>query len=254
MFLASPRPVVADISTYRQSPLSMRDSNACPRFTPFAPHMDSFGKDAWGSRSRVRGSKYNTLLRNKDIENDKRRDLFHKKVKQQGEDRRWEVRGEQVGLQFFLKCDEISVLTCPRYCERTILRVKSTGRKNRRAGQQNFPQNQMKTWTLETYLTALEVSPHIIHRWLRLMHFAEVDHFEQYLSQEDQELTAVSSMLDEVQSSFGRNQNEMSDYGSDDEDLEILLMDAVQKMEHQTPSSPTSEPAQEHQEMDTTMG
>jgi len=76
----------------------MRDPNACTHFTPLAPHMEPFRKDTWGSRSRVRGSKYNTLLRNKDNENEKQRDLFQKKVRQHGEDRRWEVRGEQVGI------------------------------------------------------------------------------------------------------------------------------------------------------------
>lgn len=100
MFIASPTLTVSDFSVHRPSPLSMRDPNACPRFAPFAPHMDSFRKEPWGSYSRVRGSKYDTLLKNKDRENEKRRDLFHKKVKQHGEDRRWEVRGEQVGIRF----------------------------------------------------------------------------------------------------------------------------------------------------------
>jgi len=86
------------------------------------------------------------------------------------------------------------------------------------------------------------------------MHFVEVDLVEEYLSQEDQEPTVMSSMLDEVQSCPVHNQFEMSDYGSDDEDYERLLMDAVQKMEHQASSSPTSKPAQEHHDMDMTMG
>lgn len=93
-----------------------------------------------------------------------------------------------------------------------------------------------------------------MYRWLRLTHFVEIDLVEEYLSQEDQELSVMSSMLDEVQSSPVHNQLEMSDYGSDDEDYERLLMNAVQKMEQQPLSSLNSEPTQEHHDMDMTVG
>ena len=111
----------------------------------------------------------------------------------------------------------------------------------------------MKIWTPATYLTALQVRFHIPSSRLRLTHLVEVDLFEQYLSQEDQELSVMSSMLQETQS-HGHNQNESSDYGSNDEELEKWLMDAVQQMEHQTSSDPNPEPSLENHDMDTTMG
>lgn len=64
----------------------------------------------------------------------------------------------------------------------------------------------------------------------------------------------MSSMVDEVHSSHGHNHNELSEYGSDDEEVERLLMDAVQEMEHQASTLPTSEPTQGNHDMDMTIG
>jgi len=112
----------------------------------------------------------------------------------------------------------------------------------------------MKIWTPETYLTALKVRLYILYSCLRLTHLVEVDLFEQFLSQEDQELIVMSSMLEEVQSTHGHSQHEMSDYGSDDEEFDRLLMDAVQQMEHRSSNSPNPEPSLENHDMDTTNG
>ena len=58
--------------------------------------MANSTSDACKSSFPKRQSKYATLVKNRDTENVKRRDQFFKKVRQKGEDRRWEVRGEQV--------------------------------------------------------------------------------------------------------------------------------------------------------------
>ncbi|MCJ1243512.1 hypothetical protein MMC30_000709 [Trapelia coarctata] len=197
----------------------MRDPNAYPHFTPLATHTESFRKDTWASHSRVHGSKYNTLLRNKDSENEKRRDLFQKKVKQQGEDRRWEIRGDQI-----LRTD---FLTRQKQWEEEQAR--------RAAELAAAPDEDMDTGDIP------DRSP-------------DVNLFEEYLSQEDQELTVMSSMSEEVQSSNGHHQNETSDYGSDDEEFERLLMDAVQQMEYQTSSISNPEPSLENHDMDMTIG
>ena len=97
MFLAVPRPTLFGYLPSQPSPLLSREPNACPRFLTFAPQMAALRKDVCKPAYPNRGSKYATLVRNKDSENEKRRDLFQRKVKQRGEEKRWEVRGEQVG-------------------------------------------------------------------------------------------------------------------------------------------------------------
>lgn len=57
--------------------------------------MSSPTKDALKPPSR-RQPKYSIPVKNKDSERDRRRDLFLKKVKQAGDDTRWEARGDQV--------------------------------------------------------------------------------------------------------------------------------------------------------------
>ena len=98
MFLAAPRPTLFDYLPSQPSPLSCHDPNAYPRFPTFAPHMAALRKNVCKPAYPNRGSKYATLVKNKDTENEKRRDSFQRKIKQRGEERRWEVRGEQVGM------------------------------------------------------------------------------------------------------------------------------------------------------------
>ena len=82
---------------YRSSPLSMRDTNICSRSSPsLKTRITTSSIDTCKPASFKRQSKYRSLLKNKDLERDKRRDLFLKKVKQSGDDRKWEARGEQV--------------------------------------------------------------------------------------------------------------------------------------------------------------
>ena len=82
---------------FRSSPLSMRDPNICSRSSPtLETRTTSSTIDTCKSMSIKRQSKYKSMIKNKELERDKRRDMFLKKVKQSGEDRRWEARGEQV--------------------------------------------------------------------------------------------------------------------------------------------------------------
>jgi hypothetical protein len=79
---------------FRPSPLSTHDSNA---YQPanFAPPS---GTGLCEPRAPKRGSKYSTLVKDKVKERDRQHDVFLKKVRQASEDRRWNVRGEQVGI------------------------------------------------------------------------------------------------------------------------------------------------------------
>lgn len=53
-------------------------------------------KEACKPSGFKRQSKYATLVMNKDVEIGKRRNVFLGKVKQNGEVKKWKVRGEQV--------------------------------------------------------------------------------------------------------------------------------------------------------------
>ena len=84
---------------FRSSPLSMRDPNACSRMNPSHQTRTTPPSIATCKTTPFkRQSKYNSLLKDKTLERDKRRDLFLKKVKQSGDDKRWEARGEQVRI------------------------------------------------------------------------------------------------------------------------------------------------------------
>lgn len=79
----------------RPSPLSPRSANARPRFpAPFMSAPSDAKPDAPFSRRPVRA---NPAMQSRDAAKEKRRDMFLKRVQQDREDRRWEVRGEQVG-------------------------------------------------------------------------------------------------------------------------------------------------------------
>ena len=87
-----------------------------------------------------------------------------------------------------------------------------------------------------------------------LIKAAEIDLVEEYLTQEDRELSLMSSMLEEIQAS-GRNEDRaMSDYGSDDEEYNQLFMDVFVQLEERGAGLSANVSSQEKQEMDVSMG
>jgi len=80
-----------------------------------------------------------------------------------------------------------------------------------------------------------------------------VDPFQELLSQEEEELSEILSTLDEAQADVHTQDEEMSDYGSDEEDYSQLLMDAIQQVERTNPDAP-AEVVHQILEMDTTTG
>ena len=95
MFAISPQPMIFTFQPSRPSPLSPRQTNACHRTRPLHSHMAS-AKEACTSTHHKRENKFKTLIKSKDTERSQRRELFLKKVKQVGDDRKWEARGDQV--------------------------------------------------------------------------------------------------------------------------------------------------------------
>ena len=87
-----------------------------------------------------------------------------------------------------------------------------------------------------------------------LMNTAETDLVEDYLTQEDLELSSMSSMLEDIQASRGNEDRAMSDYGSDDEEYNQLFMDVLVKLEERGAGVPIGASSQEKHEMDVSMG
>ncbi|MCJ1390064.1 hypothetical protein MMC18_002922 [Xylographa bjoerkii] len=165
-----------------------------------------------------RQSKYATLLKNRDSENVKRRDQFFKKVQQNGEDRRWEVRGEQI-----LRTDYLS---------------------------------RQKQWEEEQARRARDLAAEPEDEEMEAGDapdsLQEIDFVEQFLSQEDQELEATLSMLDDERQNEAI-QNAMTDYGSEDEEYDQYFMDFVQQVEQKVPGIAIAAELQQEQEMDFVM-
>ena len=68
--------------------------------------------------------------------------------------------------------------------------------------------------------------------------FSEDGLVEEFLSQEDQEMEAIASMIEEQDDGGGRDgegtqEKEMTEYGSDDDEYESLLMESVLAAERQ---------------------
>lgn len=78
---------------HRASPLSERSPNVAPRAFSFT--MSSQSKPEAPSVSR-RTHKPNPLMKSRDAQAQRRRDMFFRKVQNDREDRKWEARGEQV--------------------------------------------------------------------------------------------------------------------------------------------------------------
>ena len=80
----------------------------------------------------------------------------------------------------------------------------------------------------------------------------DVDLVEQFLSQEDQELEATISMLDNERQNESA-QTAMTDYGSEDEEYDRYFMDIVQQVEQKVAGVVIAAEPQQDQEMDYVM-
>ncbi|MCJ1410899.1 hypothetical protein MMC19_004986 [Ptychographa xylographoides] len=167
-----------------------------------------------------RHSKYATLAKDKENESAKRRELFLKKVRQNGEDRRWEVRGDQIMRTDFL--------------------------------------SRQRGWELEQARRAAELATgpedEAMEAGVNMATVTQEDELvEDFLSEEDKELEAMVSMLEDARQDNGEQDNSMTDYGSDDDDYNQFLMDVVQRIEQKGPDGDILQGSQQEQDMDVTM-
>lgn len=95
MFHASPSFYDPEYLIRKPSPLAPLNPNACPRFSP---HMASTGQTSSDtSKYSYSLATHNPLLQRKpNEEQDRRRQVFLKKVRQVSDDKKWESRSEQV--------------------------------------------------------------------------------------------------------------------------------------------------------------
>ncbi|MCJ1431986.1 hypothetical protein MMC27_001342 [Xylographa pallens] len=198
--------------------------------------MANSSSDACKSSFPKRQSKYATLVKNKDNENVKRRDQFFKKVRQNGEDRRWEVRGEQI-----LRTDFLSRQKQWEEEQARRARELAAGPEDEDMEARDVPDSSQGPLQ-----SALKVEERFLTKRI------DVDLVEQFLSQEDQELEATISMLDNERQNEPA-QSGMTDYGSEDEEYDQYFMDIVQQVEQEVAGVVIAVEPQQDQEMDFVM-
>ncbi|MCJ1404955.1 hypothetical protein MMC11_008181 [Xylographa trunciseda] len=235
MLVASARPAFLEYLPSRSSPLSTRDPNACHWFPAFSTKMANPTNDASKPSFPKRQSKFATLVKSRDTENVKRRDKFFQKIKQNGDDRRWEVRGEQVRIAWYSTTDLPTHVFAPQQ----ILRTDFLSRQKQWEEEQARRAQELAAEPDDEDMEAGD-APDSSH---------EFDLVEQFLSQEDQELEMTISML-EYEKQSEAVQNAMTDYGSEDEEYDQYFMDIIHQVEQKTPGATVAAEAQQDQEMD----
>lgn len=96
MLTVSARSFILDYTLSSPPPLIARDLNACLRLPPSpTPAMIRPVSGELKTQAKRR-AQFDPRFQRKDTEPVRRRDLFLRKVKQGGDNRRWESRGEQV--------------------------------------------------------------------------------------------------------------------------------------------------------------
>lgn len=94
MFHVNSRPFTGDFAAQNSSPLAERDPNACPRFSIQMASVRKLGEE--GSAYSYKRALNPLLQRKSDDEQDRRRRVFLNRVRQAGDERKWELRSEQV--------------------------------------------------------------------------------------------------------------------------------------------------------------
>ena len=93
MFSISPHPHMLEHASMKPSPLTPRVPNACPRLSP---QMIPFTKPTEKATCPKQRPVPHPMLQRRNDQQDQRRRVFLTKVKQNGDERRWDSRAEQV--------------------------------------------------------------------------------------------------------------------------------------------------------------
>ncbi|CAF9914175.1 hypothetical protein IMSHALPRED_001839 [Imshaugia aleurites] len=201
------------------SPLAPLNPNACPRFSLQMATAET--KNDTSNHSCKRASHNPLLQRKPNEEQDRRRHVFLKKVRQVSDDKKWESRSEQILRKDFL--------------------------------------SKQKEWELDQARSAPE-APQALdddEREVESSSMEEVEMVDQILSQEYQEFEAlISSMQDSADQGDHHQQSTTSDYGSDEEEYDRLFMEVMSSQGSAGRRSDTVEDRRVEQdhEMDISLG
>ncbi|KAF2262285.1 hypothetical protein CC78DRAFT_618684 [Lojkania enalia] len=191
----------------RPSPLSERHVNAVPRAFNF-----TMGAQPQTEKMPVpqRAYKPNPVMQSRDAVKERRREMFFKRVQKDRDDRKWEVRGEQIQLLDFMSEQK-----------------RWEAEKARQAMQlevNNFDFLEDELENLEGATPSYDLS--------NASHNEPRDEAE-YISQEDQELEAFIAAIEEEE---GQQEVASQHFGSDDEDYDQIFMEYTTGWENQQPS------------------
>ena len=245
----STKPYTQDAGALKLYPLAPRDPNACPRF-PL--QMASARKAVNGNNVYSYKTAGNPLLQRKSSERqDQDRRAYLKRVRQTSDDLKWESRCEQV--KHLLN----HTSTIPTSIQ--ILRQDFLSRK--------------KQWEIDQAQAAPETrsapdDEELISStqgrlydpdpgFLRLTRSTSIDIevIDHLLSQESQELEDLVALIErsEEHAQAHRPQCSSSDYGSDEEEYDQLLIDEITKADRHAAEAGIPATQQDHQ-MDTSLG
>ncbi|SLM40919.1 hypothetical protein LPUS_11775 [Lasallia pustulata] len=176
-----------------------------------------------GSKTQARRrATFDPRFQRKDTEPARRRDLFLKRVKQSGDDRRWESRAEQILRRDFLAQQ--------RDWEADLARSAP----NAPAASDDEDMDMEKAATLGQAQSADNL-------------------MEEVLSREEQELEALISLMERDDRAAKDREGATADYGSEEEDYDRLFMEVFERPERRHPSNTPRAPQGTDVEMDITM-
>lgn len=210
-----------DFSTQKPSHLSLFMVTTSP--DNFPDHMKYFSRPAM---KPTRAVLLTPPRPSKDSEQARRRQIFLTKVKQAGDNQKWQSRSDQVRR----KTDAHPFShRLNRYCEQTTRHGGNAGKQMQLDLRRIFPPFlKMRRWSfgLDRLTVARKVRNPSHCRTQRPLNIkAEMETVEAIQHQEDQKFDALVSTLQE--SDPAPENNEMTDYGSDDEDFDWICMEVI---------------------------
>ncbi|KAF6238202.1 hypothetical protein HO173_003836 [Letharia columbiana] len=204
----------------KPSPLAPLNPNACPRFYHQMTSAGGTSSDT-SEYSYKRAAQYPLLQRKPTEEQDRRRQVFLKKVRQVSDDKKWGFRSEQILRKDFL--------------------------------------SKQREWELNQERSAPE-TPQALdddEREAESDSTEEVKMVDRIFSQENQAFEAlILSIQDIADQEDHHQQKTMSDYGSDEEEYDQLFKEVMSRQgsaERSTDTVGVGVPEQ-HQEMDISLG
>ena len=245
----SPSAFESSFSFRQSAPLSPFNPNAACRQPPaFYSETMSFGAASrpghFKAPSRCH-EQYRARLRDPQQRRDQQRNAYLKKVKERGDDRKYETRREQVGgaIRRHRGARHRSADSIAQALRRDFL-------EERRAWERE-QERVAAAWDArpedEEALPDLDGRPRALERRIGSDQSSEQRFVEECLSQEEQELEAMLITVERSPAPGHEPRSDPTDYGSDDEEYQQLLMEAAREAER----AAQPQAASQHQDQST---